>query len=90
VHGSRYCISWTLVPGWHLSWLGGNCANDGCERAVSSEVVIIISSGVSAALEFAAVNAGGAVPVGAIPAAVGIVASRDEVLSGVKGRAGLQ
>jgi hypothetical protein len=88
VHGSGHCISWTLVP----SWLGGSCANDsgnGCERAVSSEVVIIISSGVGAALEFAAVNAGGAVPVGAIPAVVGIVASRDEVLSGVKGRAGL-
>jgi hypothetical protein len=67
---SGTCICQTLVPEWCLSWLEGLRAGreNGGERTVLSAALTVVHWQGAAA-----VNTGGVVLVGAVPAVVGIV-----------------
>jgi hypothetical protein len=68
---SGTCIRRTLVPKWCLSWLEGLHAGgeNGGERTVLSAVLAVLQGA-------AAVNTGGVVLVGAVPAVIGIVVAK--------------
>ena len=68
---SGTCICRTLVPEWCLSWLEGLCAGseNGGERTVLSAALAVVQGA-------AAVNTGGVVLIGAIPAVIGIVVAK--------------